>query len=165
MARPASYNDDEVRGSFRFQWRKGATRLARGEAASRETLLEAKHTNCPLGRRKKMKTWFGFGSILAGLIVMVALATGAGALEQASIPFQRGDPVLNGCAAGWEAIQLSDFPPQYRAPARIDDPANGGNGDGIVCAKPWNPAEQAVRLPGEDTLIFSFTDNTLTPAH
>jgi hypothetical protein len=110
------------------------------------------------------KTSFALSVILAALAPL-GLATGAAAFDQSAIPFQPGNPVLNGCAAGLEALQVSDFPSGYLAPARIDDPANGGNGDGVVCGKPWNPAEQAARLPNADVLIFSFTDNTLTPAH
>ncbi|HEY5012698.1 MAG TPA: hypothetical protein VIK61_08340 [Acidimicrobiia bacterium] len=110
------------------------------------------------------KTSFALSIIFAALATL-ALATGAAAFDQSAIPFQSGNPVLNGCAAGLEALQVSDFPTGYRAPARIDDPANGGNGDGVVCGKPWTAAEQAARLPGEGGVIFSFTDNTLTPAH
>jgi hypothetical protein len=49
--------------------------------------------------------------------------------------------------------------------ARVDDAANGGNSDGIVCAKPLSAAEQAARFPNETVVIFDFRDNTLTPSH
>lgn len=41
-------------------------------------------------------------------------------------------PVATGCPAGF-SLFAADTPP-YRIAARIDDPANGGNGDGYVCA-------------------------------
>jgi hypothetical protein len=108
-----------------------------------------------------MKTRLVLGSSIAALAVALAFAAGASAFDN-TIPFVPGNPLVNGCPAGFEAIQVSDFPSQYRAPARVDDPANGGNGDGTVCAKPWTPQEQAARLPGDDVLIFNFRDNTLT---
>ncbi|MDX6388475.1 MAG: hypothetical protein QOK34_605 [Gaiellaceae bacterium] len=111
-----------------------------------------------------MKTMPVLLGILAAVAASLSFAGGASAFEN-TIPFTPGDPVANGCPAGTEAIRLSDFPSQYRAPARIDSASNGGNGDGIVCAKPWTAQEQAARLPDEDTLIFNFRDNTLTPAH
>lgn len=109
-----------------------------------------------------MKTLLG-GSI-AALAAALALAAGASAFDN-TIPFTPGNPLVNGCPAGFEAIQLSDFPVRYRLPARIDNPTNGGNGDGIVCGKPLNPQEQAARFPDENVLIFDFRDNTLTPSH
>jgi hypothetical protein len=111
-----------------------------------------------------MKGLLVLGSSMTALAAALTLAAGASAFEN-TIPFTPGDPVANGCPAGFEAIQVADFPARYRLPARIDNPANGGNGDGIVCGKPLNPQAQAARLPGEDVLIFDFRDNTLTPSH
>jgi hypothetical protein len=108
-----------------------------------------------------MSKWLTFGGGLAALAAALALAAGAAA----AIPSAPGDPVVNGCPAGFEAIQVADFPAQYRLPARVDDPANGGNSDGIVCAKPLSAAEQAARFPNENVVIFDFRDNTLTPSH
>jgi hypothetical protein len=93
-----------------------------------------------------------------------ALAVGASAFDN-TIPFTAGNPVVNGCPAAFEAIQVADFPSNYKVPALLDNPANGGNGDGTVCGKPLTPQEQAARLPNADVLIFNFTDNTRTPAH
>jgi hypothetical protein len=111
-----------------------------------------------------MKRRLVLGSGISTLAVALTLAAGASAFEN-TIPFTPGDPVVNGCPAGFAAIQVADFPVQYRLPARLDNPANGGNGDGVVCGKPLNPQEQAARLPGETVLIFDFRDNTLTPSH
>jgi hypothetical protein len=111
-----------------------------------------------------MKRRLVLGSSISTLAAALTLAAGASAFEN-TIPFTPGDPVANGCPAGFEAIQVADFPAEYRVPARLDDPANGGNGDGVVCGKPLNQQEQAVRLPGAEVLIFNFRDNTLTPSH
>jgi hypothetical protein len=111
-----------------------------------------------------MKTLLVLGSSIAALVAVLALAAGASAFEN-TIPFTPGNPLVNGCPAGFEAIQVSDFPVQYRVPARLDNPANGGNGDGTVCGKPLTPQEQAAQFPNENVLIFNFRDNTLTPSH
>jgi hypothetical protein len=108
-----------------------------------------------------MKKWLTFVGGLAVLAAALVLAAGAAA----AIPSVPGNPVVNGCPAGFEAIQVADFPAQYRVPAKVDDPANGGNNDGVVCAKPLSAAEQAARFPNEDIVIFGFRDNTLTPSH
>ncbi|MDX6441635.1 MAG: hypothetical protein QOE43_1364 [Gaiellaceae bacterium] len=109
-----------------------------------------------------MKRLLVLGCSIAALAA--ALAAGASAFDN-TIPFTPGNPVVNGCAAGFEAIRLADFPSEYKVPAIVDSSANGGNGDGIVCGKPFTPQEQAARLPNAPVLIFSFADNTLTPAH
>jgi hypothetical protein len=109
-----------------------------------------------------MKKLLVLGCSIAALAA--TLAAGASAFDN-TIPFTPGNPVVNGCPAGFEAIQLADFPSQYKVPAIVDSAANGGNGDGIVCGKPLTPQEQAARLPSATVLIFDFTDNNRTPAH
>lgn len=117
-----------------------------------------------VGRRRK--TLLVLSGSLAALAVALTLPAGAAAYDQSIIPFQPGNPLVNGCAAGFEALQVSGFPLVYSAPSIIDDPANGGNGDGVVCGRPWTPAEQAARLPGAYVpVVFDFTDNTLTSSH
>ena len=111
-----------------------------------------------------MHTRPAIGTGLAALTASLALVTGASAFDN-TIPFTPGNPLVNGCPAGFEAIRVSDFPSGYRLPARLDDPANGGNGDGIVCGKPLNAAAQAARLPNETVLLYDFSENSLTPAH
>jgi hypothetical protein len=113
-----------------------------------------------------MKTLLVLSGSLSALVAALALATGAAALDQSFVPFQPGNPMLNGCPAGLEALQVSDLAPLgYRVPSRVDSPANGGNADGVVCGRPWTPQEQAARLPGDTLVIFDFTDNTRTPSH
>ena len=46
----------------------------------------------------------------------------------------------------------------YRAPGIIDDPANGGNGDGFVCGVP-----QGNLTTPRGTQLYFFFDNTLGP--
>lgn len=43
-------------------------------------------------------------------------------------------PVDNGCPAANAPISVAELGPDYGVPSFIDDPANGGNGDGWVCA-------------------------------
>jgi hypothetical protein len=114
-----------------------------------------------------MKTLLVLSSSLTAFVAALALATGAAAApDQSFVPFQPGNPVVNGCPAGLEALQVSDLTPLgYRVPSRVDGPANGGNADGVVCGRPWTPQEQAARLPGDALVIFDFTDNTRTPWH
>ena len=47
----------------------------------------------------------------------------------------------------------------YRVPGIIDDPANGGNGDGFVCGVPMGN----LTTPGGNQL-YLFFDNVLGPA-
>jgi hypothetical protein len=47
----------------------------------------------------------------------------------------------------------------YQLPARLDDPANGGNGDGYVCAFPL-PQAMADAM-GADHTIYQFFENNL----
>ena len=44
-------------------------------------------------------------------------------------------PVVTGCPAGYSPFPVPEpGTSPYRAPARLDSTANGGNGDGSVCA-------------------------------
>jgi hypothetical protein len=114
-----------------------------------------------------MKTLLAFGGGLAVLVVALVLASGAAAFDQSVIPFQPGNPLVNGCPAGYEALQLSDLALYaYHLPFLLDNPANGGNGDGVVCGKPLSAQEQATRFPNVPVpIIFEFGDNGLTPSH
>jgi hypothetical protein len=53
----------------------------------------------------------------------------------------------------------------YRVRVVLDSPANGGNGDGVVCGKPVSPAEEEARFANETgvPIIFDFRDNNLQP--
>jgi hypothetical protein len=104
--------------------------------------------------------------LLVTLLAAAALATAAaaGAADQNVIPYQQGDPHANGCPSGWEALDTGVLASYGYGAGTIDLTANGGNGDGIICGKPWTDAEQAARLPGaERPVIFDFQDNNLPP--
>jgi hypothetical protein len=66
--------------------------------------------------------------LLCGIAVLAsaaAFAASAGADPAAT-------PVVTGCPAGYSLFAVGT--PPYRVPSFLDDPANGGNGDGYVCA-------------------------------
>ncbi len=112
-----------------------------------------------------MKSRIAGAALAAAIALVLATAGVVGASDQNVITYQRGDPLTNGCAGGWEALKLADLAPYgYKVPSLVDDPANGGNGDGTVCGKPWTPQEQAARLPDSTVpVIFDFIDNSLPP--
>lgn len=98
-------------------------------------------------------------TIIAAIALSAGGTTLAQAQDQTSIPYQPGDPQLNGCPAGFEALALSDLAGLgYHVPFVIDA---AGNNDGIVCGKPWVPQEQAARAPDAPVIIFGFEDNKL----
>jgi hypothetical protein len=69
-------------------------------------------------------------------------------------------PVDNGCPASADLVSVAAFPnPPYRLPSRIDDPANGGNGDGYICAFPLPDA--MAEAMGETTTIYQFFEDNL----
>lgn len=71
-----------------------------------------------------------------------------------------GTPVETGCPASAALTELGDFDSSiYRLPSRLDDPANGGNGDGWTCAFPL-PDAMRVAMGAEHT-IYQFYENNL----
>lgn len=102
-------------------------------------------------------------AVVAASVLLLATAGAVGAATQNVIPYQPGDPLTNGCPSGWQALQLSDLAPYgYHVSFAVDNPANGGNGDGVVCGMPQTAAETAVREPGDTVpVIFDFRDNNL----
>ena len=113
--------------------------------------------------RIAMKSSVAGAAIAAATALLLATAGVVGAFDQNIIPYQPGNPLTNGCAGGWEALELTNLAPYgYKVPSQLDDPANGGNGDGTVCGKPWTPQEQAARLPDSAVpVVFDFVDNSL----
>jgi len=63
----------------------------------------------------------------ATIAAAAVLAVGAGADPSDT-------PVVTGCPAGYSFFPVPTPPSPYRVPARLDNPVNGGNGDGYVCA-------------------------------
>jgi hypothetical protein len=82
---------------------------------------------------KQRKALVAAIAALAASAAAAVLATTAGA-DPASTP------VVTGCPAGWSLFAVGT--PPYRVPTFVDDPANGGNGDGYVCAHAFPDAVQ-----------------------
>jgi hypothetical protein len=61
-----------------------------------------------------------------------------------------------GCAHGFTALSVADLTAQgYLLPAATDDPANGGNGNGVICGRPIG-----YRDPADPTRqIYIFADD------
>jgi hypothetical protein len=70
-------------------------------------------------------------------------------------------PVQNGCPASSELISVAylESVGPYQLPGRLDDPANGGNGDGYVCAFPLPEAMSVAQ--GYDFTLYQFFENNL----
>jgi hypothetical protein len=70
-------------------------------------------------------------------------------------------PVQDGCPASSELISVAylESVGPYQLPGRIDDPANGGNGDGWVCGFPL--PEAASHAFGAGFTIYQFHENNL----
>ena len=69
-------------------------------------------------------------ALLIGLLLTLGLLT-ATAAPAAAVPTETGCPSASQVLSVAELIPLG-----YRFPAIIDDPANGGNGNGLVCGLP-----------------------------
>lgn len=89
----------------------------------------------------------------AGTLILLAPATSALATT----------PVQNGCPAAAELTSVADLEASgpYQIPANLDDPANGGNGDGYVCAFPL-PQAVATAWGADVTTVYMFFENTLS---
>jgi hypothetical protein len=61
-----------------------------------------------------------------------ALAAGAAIFAATAGAAPAATPVATGCPAGNSLFPIDTYP--YAVPAQLDDPANGGNNDGWVCA-------------------------------
>jgi hypothetical protein len=96
---------------------------------------------------------------------MLLAPAAASAFDQPYFPYQPGDPQLNGCPSGYEALNVTILSAAgYHVAVIVDSPANGGNGDGIICGNPVSAGEMAARFAGENVpIIFSFRDNNLEP--
>ena len=71
-------------------------------------------------------------------------------------------PAENGCPASAPLTSVADLEASgpYQLPAALDDPANGGNGDGNVCA--FQLPESVSRAWGVDFTIYQFFENSRT---
>ena len=75
-------------------------------------------------------------------------------------------PKATGCPEGYLTLSIAWLLEQfsgYRVPGMIDDPANGGNGDGIVCGNPVAPKQEEKFCGGPcPAPIYNFRDNSVT---
>ena len=94
-------------------------------------------------------------SLGAAAVVLLALPVGASAAT----------PTHDGCPSSSDLISVAYLESigDYGVPGRIDDPANGGNGDGWVCEFPLPDAvSTAWGVPGFQ--IYMFFENNLPAA-
>ena len=94
------------------------------------------------------------GKLLAGsALVVVALPFTAGVAT--------ATPGNDGCPSGFESRTLSEWAADgyTGAPPFVDDPANGGNGDSIVCGRALG--EGLPKHHGLDFVVYQFHDNTV----
>ena len=96
-------------------------------------------------------------TLLLGLLLALGLGT-ATAAPAAAIPPETG------CPSAAQVLDVEELTAQgYRVPAMVDDPANGGNGNGLVCGKPLPEAFRRV-FCGPDRavpIIYLFSDDNL----
>jgi hypothetical protein len=96
-------------------------------------------------------------ALLLGLLLALGLAT-ATAAPAAAIPIETG------CPSGDQVLVVEDLLAQgYRVPAIVDDPANGGNGNGLVCGHAFSEAARQ-QLCGPDCpvpIYYLFRDDNL----
>jgi hypothetical protein len=96
-------------------------------------------------------------ALLLALLLLLGLLT-ATAAPAAAIPTETG------CPSGYQVLVVADLIAQgYRVPALLDDPANGGNGNGLVCGLPL-PEPVRQQLCGPDCpvpVLYQFSDDNL----
>ncbi len=92
------------------------------------------------------------------------LALGAAGILVLAVPatVAASTPVQDGCPAAAEVTSVAYLEAlgDYGVPRRIDDPANGGNGDGYVCAFPL-PGAVSTAWNADVDPIFQFFENNL----
>jgi hypothetical protein len=68
----------------------------------------------------------------------LAVTSAAGLMLLAPAAVAATTPVENGCPAAAELVSVAALEGSgpYQLPRILDDPANGGNGDGWICAFP-----------------------------
>jgi len=86
--------------------------------------------------------------------------TAAGLLLLAPAAVAAATPVQNGCPAAAELTSVAQLEASgpYQLPGILDDPANGGNGDGWICAF---PLPDAIPLTGGEFTFYQFFENNL----
>lgn len=93
---------------------------------------------------------------------VITQAAAAGLLLAASATAAfASTPVENGCPASAPLTSVAALEAlgPYQLPARLDDPDNGGNDDGLICAFPLPAAVS--RANGVNFTIYQFFENNL----
>jgi hypothetical protein len=96
------------------------------------------------------------------LVLGVAAIGAFAASPAAATPPGSSCPADNGSQEdrGMQLLLVDDLTPLgYRVPAIVDDPANGGNGDGVICGVPLG--NQMTPWGGQ---LYLFFDNQFGPA-
>lgn len=94
------------------------------------------------------RTFRSLGITAATALLLLAPAAVAGAT-----------PVENGCPASADLTSVAALEASgpYQLPRQLDDPANGGNGDGWICAFPLRVVDRA----DGPFQIYQFFENNL----
>ena len=96
----------------------------------------------------------------------IAVAIASLGLIPATAASAMGTPPETGCPSADQVLVVADLVPLgYMVPQRIDDPANGGNGNGLVCGKPLNPVVQEMQCPAATCpvpVVYYFREDSLT---
>jgi hypothetical protein len=95
-------------------------------------------------------------------VVIVAMATlpwlGLATVTAAPVA---ANPTETGCPSAYQVLSVADLIAQgYHLPAQLDNPANGGNGDGLVCGLPL-PDAACGSSPCPIPILYNFLDNNL----
>lgn len=99
---------------------------------------------------------------MARLFGILRTAAAAGLLLSVQATSTRAaTPVDNGCPASAPVTSVTYLQTQgpYQLPAKLDQPANGGNGDGYICAFPLPGALSDAQ--GVTFTIYQFFENNL----
>ena len=89
----------------------------------------------------------------------LAITAAAALLVLAPAAAAAATPVENGCPASAELTSVAALEASgpYQLPRRLDDPANGGNGDGWICAF---PLPEVVQTDGGFQIYQFFENNS-----
>jgi hypothetical protein len=92
-------------------------------------------------------------ALLLALLLLLGLLTATAAPAPAL-------PNETGCPSAFQVLSVAELTAQgYRTPAIVDDPANGGNGNGLVCGLPL--PQQACGPDCPVPVFYQFGDDNL----
>jgi hypothetical protein len=95
--------------------------------------------------------------LTTALLVTLLLALGLLMATAGPVPAL---PTETGCPSAFQVLSVAELTAQgYRAPALVDAPANGGNGNGLVCGLPL--PQQACGPDCPVPVFYQFGDDNL----